>query len=438
MAITGDLVVSGNTITQDVSTLVVEDSLIQLAANNSVSDSLDIGFFGQYNKSGSVQYTSLLRDASDGKYKLLTNGTEKPADGNTVNVSAFSTGTLVADIEATSVTVSGVNLVTRIDSAYDQANTATNDAASASLYANSGITLAQAAYNQGNSTAAIANTDFTTLTQVNQSATGGVSGGIITVPAVTVAANGRVTNLSSASSNVLALIAQNVSWPVANTTGSNGPSSVRIGFNVNASGGGGQDVIAIGRAAAQANQGNNAIAIGQLAGFFGQGANSVAIGAFAGYSAQAQNSIVLNGVGEDGRLAIKTAQVVTNSGLYIDPIRSASLYGGILYHDSVTKEITSSTILNIDSGYIGDVYISNNIITPLGAGPYNTIPQPLIINGELSVLDDVTVTGKVTANTLTLTSLSYLATPSSDDGIMFVNELTGEVKYSFTIDGGTF
>ena len=106
LAITGDLVVSGNTITQDVSTLVVEDSLIQLAANNSVSDSLDIGFFGQYNKSGFVQYTSLIRDASDGKYKLLTNGTEKPADGNTVNVAAFSAGTLVTNIEAGSVSTS--------------------------------------------------------------------------------------------------------------------------------------------------------------------------------------------------------------------------------------------------------------------------------------------------------------------------------------------
>ena len=38
------------------------------------------------------------------------------------------------------------------------ANTAVNDAASASLYANTGITLAQAAYDQGNSTATVANT----------------------------------------------------------------------------------------------------------------------------------------------------------------------------------------------------------------------------------------------------------------------------------------
>jgi hypothetical protein len=105
LSITGDLIVSGNTVTTDVSTLVVEDSLIELAANNSSSDSLDIGFFGQY-ASGGVKYTSLVRDASDGKYKLLIDGTEKPAAGNTVNVAAFSTGTLVTNIEAGSVSTS--------------------------------------------------------------------------------------------------------------------------------------------------------------------------------------------------------------------------------------------------------------------------------------------------------------------------------------------
>lgn len=107
LAITGDLVVAGNTVTQDVQTLVVEDSLIHLAANNSVADSLDIGFYGQY-ASGGVKYTALMRDATDGKYKVLINGTEEPSAGNTVNVAAFSTGTIVADIEATSVSTSTI------------------------------------------------------------------------------------------------------------------------------------------------------------------------------------------------------------------------------------------------------------------------------------------------------------------------------------------
>jgi len=105
LAITGNLVVSGNTITQDVETIVAQDSLIELAANNA-ADALDIGFFGSYVSAG-TKYTTLFRDASDsGKYKLLTGGTEKPSAGNTVNAQAFSTATLVANI--TGATVSGL------------------------------------------------------------------------------------------------------------------------------------------------------------------------------------------------------------------------------------------------------------------------------------------------------------------------------------------
>jgi hypothetical protein len=104
LAITGNLIVSGNTVTQDVENVRTEDPLIQLASNNA-TDVLDIGFFGQYNATG-TKYTGLIRDASDGQYKLLTAGTELPS-GNTVNVAAFSTGTLVANI--TGGTVSGLS-----------------------------------------------------------------------------------------------------------------------------------------------------------------------------------------------------------------------------------------------------------------------------------------------------------------------------------------
>jgi hypothetical protein len=84
LAVTGNLVISGNTITQDVETMKVEDSLIQLAANNA-ADAVDIGFFGQYND-GTTKYTTLFRDASDsGKYKLLTGGTTVPSAANSVD-----------------------------------------------------------------------------------------------------------------------------------------------------------------------------------------------------------------------------------------------------------------------------------------------------------------------------------------------------------------
>ena len=105
LTVTGNLVISGNTVTQDVETMKVEDSLIQLAANNA-ADAVDIGFFGQYND-GTTKYTTFFRDASDsGRFKLLTGGTTIPSAANSVDPTSYTTGTLVANI--TGGTVSGL------------------------------------------------------------------------------------------------------------------------------------------------------------------------------------------------------------------------------------------------------------------------------------------------------------------------------------------
>ena len=214
LAITGNLVVSGNTITQDVETIVVQDSLIELAANNA-ADALDIGIFGQYND-GSTKYTTFYRDASDsGKYKLLTGGTTKPSAGNTVDPTTYSTGTLVTNIEATTVTIKGINVLDKANGAYDTANSATttaqnaynlantNSTSVASAYnhanaafntANSATTTAQNAYNLANGTAIIANTDFTSI-----SVTAGNYGSESIVPVFNLAANGRIASITNTS-----------------------------------------------------------------------------------------------------------------------------------------------------------------------------------------------------------------------------------------------
>jgi hypothetical protein len=212
LAVTGNLIVSGNTITQDVETIVIQDSLIELAANNA-ADALDIGLFGQYND-GTQKYTTLFRDASDsGKYKLLTGGTTKPSAGNTVDPTTYSTATLVTNIEATTVTIKGINVLDKANGAYDTANSAattaqnaydlanTTSTSVASAYnhangafttANSASTTAQNAYNLANGTATIANTDVT-----NISTTAGTYGDASIVPVFTLAANGRVSSVTN-------------------------------------------------------------------------------------------------------------------------------------------------------------------------------------------------------------------------------------------------
>ena len=213
LGIAGNLTVAGTFVRQDVDNVSTEDPLIQLAANNN-ANIVDIGLFGQANTGASTIYTALFRDASDGKYKLLTDGTELPT--STVNVTAFSTATLVADLEATTVTIKGLNVLDQANSgitiagaafdkanaanvlaqsAYDLANTlaggsatdayARTTANAAFDKANSANVLAQAAFNQ-------ANTDFT-----NISTTAGTYGDASIVPVFALEANGRVSSVTN-------------------------------------------------------------------------------------------------------------------------------------------------------------------------------------------------------------------------------------------------
>ena len=101
VTITGNLTVNGTTTTVNTSTLEVEDPLIKLAKANSGADSIDIGFYGLYDTSGSQDlYAGLFRDANDsGKFKLFKDLQAEPT--TTVNTSGtgYAVGTLVATFE---------------------------------------------------------------------------------------------------------------------------------------------------------------------------------------------------------------------------------------------------------------------------------------------------------------------------------------------------
>ena len=224
LTVTGNLIVSGNTITQDVEILKVEDSLIQLAANNA-GDTVDIGFFGQYNESNSTKYTGLIRDASDsGKFKLVTGGTVKPIDANTFDTSTYSTATLVANVETSNIYSSGVNILTTITGTATIANAAFEKANAASLHANS-------AFNLANGTAGVANTDFTTI-----SATAGTYGNLTSIPSITIAANGRVSSITTNNISSIAIANTQITGVMNVVQGGTGLSSYTTGDIVFASG----------------------------------------------------------------------------------------------------------------------------------------------------------------------------------------------------------
>ena len=113
--ITGNLTVNGTTVTVNSSTTSVADSMLELASGNTSSDTLDIGFYGNYDDGlsdgGASEYTGLFRDASDSTWKLFDGLEVEPT--STVNVSG--TGYALADLQIgdlTATTITATNSIT--------------------------------------------------------------------------------------------------------------------------------------------------------------------------------------------------------------------------------------------------------------------------------------------------------------------------------------
>ena len=104
LTVTGNLIIQGTAVTMNTATLTVEDPLVKFG-NANPSDSLDIGFFGEYVSSG-TKYAGLFRDASDsGKFKLFNDLTSDPTS-NVVDTASYTIASLVANL--TGGTVSGL------------------------------------------------------------------------------------------------------------------------------------------------------------------------------------------------------------------------------------------------------------------------------------------------------------------------------------------
>jgi len=97
----GNMTINGTVTTIDTTNLVVEDPLIKLATNNTSADTLDVGFYGVYDPSGTDLFAGLFRDASDGKFRLFRDLEAEPT--TTVNLAGdgYAVATLVADVEGT-------------------------------------------------------------------------------------------------------------------------------------------------------------------------------------------------------------------------------------------------------------------------------------------------------------------------------------------------
>jgi hypothetical protein len=120
LTITGNLVVQGTTTTVDATNLEVTDSLIYLAAEQYDTDVLDIGIFGAYGDSNpGHEHTGLVRDATDGTWKLISGAAEPTSNEvnfsgvvyDTLKIGALETADITAtgDVDFSAATVTGID-----------------------------------------------------------------------------------------------------------------------------------------------------------------------------------------------------------------------------------------------------------------------------------------------------------------------------------------
>lgn len=85
--VAGDLIIQGNTITFNTQTFEIEDSLLYLNANNTITNP-DIGIAGNYND-GTYKHTGIFRDASEDRWKVFKGYTPEPTSPIDVSNASF-------------------------------------------------------------------------------------------------------------------------------------------------------------------------------------------------------------------------------------------------------------------------------------------------------------------------------------------------------------
>lgn len=119
LQIDGDLIVNGTTTAINSTTVQTGDTILVLANNNTVGDSVDTGFVARYNDGVSNLFSGLVRDSSaGGDYALFQNYDTMGSGFTGVTITSIDNGTtgsyanLHANIVSQSVTTSKLNLNT--------------------------------------------------------------------------------------------------------------------------------------------------------------------------------------------------------------------------------------------------------------------------------------------------------------------------------------
>jgi Major tropism determinant N-terminal domain len=169
LSVTGNLVVSGTQTFVNTSTVSTNDSLIKLAANNTVSDVLDIGFYGQSNTGSSVTYHGLVRQAA-GNFFLFKGLPTDPTTNTLASGSLTAANTATIRANLTGGTVSSLSAA---------------------------IGIADGGTNQTSFTNGIVAYNGTALATLANTGTAGTYANAAYVPVITTDAYGRVSSVTN-------------------------------------------------------------------------------------------------------------------------------------------------------------------------------------------------------------------------------------------------
>ena len=215
VAITGNLIVTGKTTSINTASINVEDSLIYLANNNFVGDTVDIGFVGNYNNGSSNVHTGLYRDHASKEYFLFQGYDAEPLFDNQITPYANNmvNAVLNADFVTSNLWLGGANAIVWIKASYDNSN--------------GGFGVANAGYNATNSAFGVINAAYTMANAnyvVSNSAFGKLNSAFTVVNAAYTLANANfdVTNAAYTSVNAAYVVvnaaytSSNAGYTVAN------------------------------------------------------------------------------------------------------------------------------------------------------------------------------------------------------------------------------
>ena len=320
--ISGNLTVQGTTTYVNTAIYVTTDSLIELAANNTTGDVVDIGFYGLHGSEGGTVITGLARNAGTSDYYLfdyVSVGDEPDIDANTL-AQAF-TAANGASLYAKQFLAAQGNNVGGYSFSGDEGGLDTGmfspSDGQLEFYSNADRAGQVGASNQGTSFGILSGAS----NQGYKATAIGLEAGQTDQGDFAVAVGLHAGQTSQGSGTVA----------VGHSAGQNNQQ---------------QNATAIGNHAGQETQGYRATAVGYRAGYgdtTGQGEYSVALGAFAGYTSQSNNSIAINASGDNLN--------PTEAGLYIDPIRANNATGGnVTVYNTTTKEVVSTDVTINNSG----------------------------------------------------------------------------------------